>query len=120
VRNKQVTVAVLMFVLVVASIHLGISEVRGQEIADSSSKGTASQSVTPTIYENPTRLAAFGVPREDALKSDAPTGATTAQAAFQSHDGRPASPDNGYGENDKCDCAERFFPQSGIEIPSTK
>jgi hypothetical protein len=29
-RNKQVRVAVLMFVLVVASIHLGIPEVRGQ------------------------------------------------------------------------------------------
>ncbi len=119
-RNKQVTVAVLMFVLVVASIHLGIPEVRGQEVANSSFKGAASQSVTPTRHEKQTQLAAFGVPREDTVKSDALTGATAAQATFQSHDGRPASPDNGYGETDKCDCAERFFPQGGIEIPSNK
>ena len=119
-RNKLVTVAVLTFVLVVTSIHLGIPEVMGQEVVHSSSQGTASQSVTPTNYEKHTRLAAFGVPREDALNSDAPTGATAAQAAFQPHDGTPAAPDNGYGETDKCDCAERFFPQSGIEIPSTR
>jgi hypothetical protein len=120
VRNKQVTVAVLMFILVVASIHLDIPEVMGQEVANSSSKGTASQSVTPTIHENQTRLAAFSIPREEAFKSGAPAGAAVAQVTFESHDVAPASLNKGYGENDKCDCAESFFPQGGIEIPSNK
>jgi hypothetical protein len=119
-RNKQGSVVVFMFVLVIALVHLGIPQLMAQEIATSTYGGTASQSVNSIGNEVHTRLAAFGAPLAEGTKFDAPVGSMAPQVLPRPGDGTAMSLDSGDVKNDKCDCADRFFPESGIEIPSIK
>jgi hypothetical protein len=119
-RNKQGSVAVLMFVLVIALVHLGIPQLMAQEIAPSTSGGTASQSVNAIGNERHARLVAFGTPLAEGIKLDMPVGAMAPQVLPRPEDGTVTSLNDGDVKNDRCDCEDRFFPASGIEIPSIK
>lgn len=119
-RNKQGSVAVFMFALAIAIIHLGIPHLMAQEIVTSTSGGIASQSVYSISNQQHARLAAFGKLLVEETKLDVSTGSIAPQVLPRSEDGTAISLDNGDMKNDKCDCADRFFPESGIEIPSIK
>jgi hypothetical protein len=120
VRNKRVLTAVFMFVLVVVLVHFEIPEALAQEFANASSGGIASQSVTPISHPKHDRLAASGSAYTEGKKLDAPRSPVASQATVRADDGAVASLDNGMGENEKCDCAQQFFPQSGIDLTSTQ
>lgn len=119
-QNKQGSVAVFTFVLAIVLIHLGIPQLVAQEIATSNSGGTASQSVNSISNQRHARLIAFGAPLAEGTKLDAPVGSMAPQVFPGPEVGTVMSLDNGDMKNDKCDCTERFFPESGIEIPSIK
>lgn len=118
--QKKVSIAVLMFILMVALIHPRMTVVLAQELARSSAGGITSQSVTPINQPQHARLAAFGASFGDGTKFDAPAVAPVSQVNLKPPDGTAASANNDPGENDKCDCAERFFPKSEMTVPASQ
>lgn len=116
--RKKGAIVVFMFILTVVLIHPGMPAVLAQEVARSSAEGITSQSFPPLNHARHARLAGSGGPSADDTKLETPAGPPASQVLQKHADGTDSITDSDPGENDKCDCADRFFPQRGSDNPA--
>jgi hypothetical protein len=119
-RNKPLSISMLIFSFVFALAQMRIPEVKAQEVVSPSSGGNAYQDVPANSDQRYARLVYYGAPLPEGTKFDAQSGSVTSQGTLKLEEEALIALDNGYVENDKCDCAQTLPPESQMEMPLIK